>query len=112
MKLFRKSYLMKLFVLLAGITFLNLSFILAELSAIGLGRSSAIVQNLINSGFEEEQESSSESEGDSEIEFLLSLHQHQDHAIMLLSVAQASTSLCCQDVHPGHLTTFSPPPEA
>jgi hypothetical protein len=103
---------MKVFVLLAGITFLNLSFIMAEFSAIGFGKNSAIIQNLINTGFEEEQESSSESEADPEIEFLLSFHQHHDYAIILFSVTQAASFLRTQDIRPGHLTTFSPPPEA
>jgi hypothetical protein len=110
MMLFRKSYVMKVFVLFAGITFLNLSFILAEFSAIGLGKDSAVIQNLINWGFEEEQESSSEGETDSETEFLIS--PHHDHAIILFAVTQSASSLRTQqDVRPGHLTNFSPPPE-
>jgi hypothetical protein len=113
MSIFRKSFLKTLFLILTGVTFLNMSFILAELQAVGVARDSAVVQNFINTGLEEEKETSSETETDSETEFLFSLHHHADHGIELYTGSILKSTLDAhKDVHKGYLTRFSPPPEA
>ena len=54
MKFFRNALFSRIFALLAGITFLNMSFILAEFDALGMAKNVKIVQIIINSGIEEE----------------------------------------------------------
>ena len=113
MSIFRKSYFKTFFLLFTGITFLNMSFILAELQAIGIARDSAVIQNFINTGLEEEKETSSETEGDPASEFLPSLHHDANFGIELYTISVLKSILNFNnDVRPGYLNSFYRPPEA
>lgn len=54
MNLFRGKFTRRIITLLAGITFLNMSFILAEVAALGLSKNTILIQNILNAGIEEE----------------------------------------------------------
>jgi hypothetical protein len=65
MKFFRKSHIAKLLLILAGVTFLNMSFIPAEVAFFGIDNDSALIENLAKYGVEEEKEGGGEkNEGD------------------------------------------------
>lgn len=110
----RKSILSKLFALLAGVTFLNMSFVLAELSALGFSRTSTLVQNFINTGFEEEKEGGESSEPDSTVKeiYFSTTENLQHHSIDFLSGSKRDRLLTNLTVEPGYFEIMYPPPEA
>jgi hypothetical protein len=115
MKKLRATYFRKVFALIAGIIFLNMSFIIAELSSIGIGKENTLLQNIMNSGFEEEEEGGPESsEADpleDELYFSLVDCLYQDK-IALLTALQFNKNLANNLFDSGYREIFSPPPEA
>src|SRR5687767_3322661 len=109
----RGPHACSIFALLAGITFLNMSFILAEFDALGLSMNSPLIQSIINSGIEEEKETSSESgEGDPAKEVHLFLQHTLNHYIILFQTGQQrNKALDNFSTHAGYKQNFSPPPE-
>lgn len=58
-------------ILIAGLSFLNMGFFLAEVAALKIDRCSKLVENLVNSGFEEERETESgDSSGEKEVDIM------------------------------------------
>jgi hypothetical protein len=114
MKLFRNKVNRNLFTFFAGITFLNMSFILSEVDALGLSKNSTLIQNIINSGIEEEKETSTEKAGDhSTNEILLSLQENLNHhSILFFLGRQRNKHLDNQSPQSGYTRKFSPPPES
>lgn len=103
------------FILLSGICFLNMTFLLAEISVLGLpDEYTSLVETLINSGLEEESEAGTESSEGEELfkevffdsDNNLTHHQHQ-----YLAGQQREKILSNLSIHPGFLKRFSPPPE-
>jgi hypothetical protein len=88
-----------------------MSFILAEVDALGLSKNSTLIQNIINSGIEEEKETEKgESEHGKEVFlFFEALH----HQTVLFHVGElCNKSLNNLLLNSGYKKTFSPPPEA
>ena len=91
-----------------------MSFILCEVDALGLNKNSTLIQNIINSGIEEEKETSTEKEGDSTAnEIFLALQQNLNHhGILYLLGKQRNKHLDNQSPTSGYTQKFSPPPES
>jgi hypothetical protein len=112
MNLLRGIFIRSVFILLAGIAFLNMSFILAEINALDLAKKyKSLVQMVINAGLEEEKEAGGEaSETDSiEVDLIDGLLTHYE--ILLTSAKRRNKTLDRLALHPGHNETFSPPPD-
>ena len=114
MKLFRNNLNRKLFTFLAGVTFLNMSFILSEVDALGLSKNSTLIQNIINTGIEEEKETSTEKPGDNSTnEILLSLQENLNHhSILYFLGQQRNKHLDNESPTSGYTRIFSPPPDS
>jgi hypothetical protein len=102
-----------LLILLSGLTFLNMSFILAELNAVGVGKQSSLFQNIMNAGVEEEKETDTSSESDG-----LENEEYLGFDFHLLLTKSGHTpinrKICNRDFglfDSGYLESFSPPPE-
>jgi hypothetical protein len=109
----RKHFLRKLFTLLAGLTFLNMSFILAEIAMLGLkDKYNTLVQNIINAGLEEEKELGGET-GESEFAKEVNLIQHHlvQYRILFTKLEDQNKRLGRLSLCGGFLQRFSPPPE-
>lgn len=114
MRHLRKKYIKSIFTLIAGMAFFNLSFVLAEFKILNI-TDSALVQCIINSGFEEETEHGTESsESDTpsfkgliELTYQNLLH----HEILAIAAQQRDKAIENQAVDPGYAQIFSPPPE-
>jgi hypothetical protein len=112
MKFWNKSWWLKLTVLLAGVTFLNMSFILTELDALGFKVTTKSTQNTVTGAMEEEQESSSESEeSDPESELFLSIHQELSDRVLYLIASHQNNIFDNLKIHSAYIQSFSPPPE-
>jgi hypothetical protein len=113
MHLLRETKARRIFTLLAGIAFLNLSFILAEISALGLTKKyKSLVQMVTNAGLEEEKEAGGEAAGESDTAGLDLIEENlAHHKILFLSAEQRNKVLHNQSLHPGHADIFSPPPD-
>jgi hypothetical protein len=114
MNVFRKSYLRNLLILLAGITFLNMGFVLAEVSLFDLGKYYAAADE-VSSSLEDEHESETESETSDSMEEEIDLMNHfyleQSFNIFFISLKKESTYIQ-QILHDTYQETFSPPPES
>jgi hypothetical protein len=114
MKVLRLKYFRKIFALMAGITFLNMSFIIAELNSIGLGKNNSLLQNVLNSGLEEEEEGGSESSESDSIE--TELYCAAQENFLYHNIVTASRQYSKHRVNSlfdlGYREVFSPPPEA
>jgi hypothetical protein len=122
MKMFRQRYIRKMMILFTGITFLNMSFFLAEVTALKLNKSEKMIENIARlisgAGFEEERDACGESsEGGGGYSFFKEVDLHSllisDHYNSLYLIAQKRNGLLddpsgCS----GYSETFSPPPEA
>jgi hypothetical protein len=113
MNLLRATKACRTFTLLAGIAFLNLSFILAEISALGLTKKyKSLVQMVTNAGLEEEKEAGGAETGESDIAGVDLMEENlAHHKILFLSAEQRNKVLQNQSIHPGHADIFSPPPD-
>jgi hypothetical protein len=114
MNLFRKSYLRNLLILMAGITFLNMGFVSAEVSLLDLGKYYAAADEL-SSSLEDEQENGNESETNDSLEEEIDLMNHfyleQSFNIFFISVRKEAPYI--QEIlHQIFPETFSPPPES
>jgi hypothetical protein len=91
-----------------------MSFILAEIHALGLSKNSTLIQNIINSGIEEEKETSTENvEIDTGKEVHLFLQQALNHHLIIFQTGQQrNKALENLSLHSGYKENFSPPPEA
>jgi hypothetical protein len=114
MHLLRGNYTRRIFILLAGVAFLNLSFILAEISALGLAKKyKSLVQMVTNAGLEEEKEMGGGESGETDSAEVDIIGQSLTHYKLLFSAAtDRNKKPDNRSVHPGHTEKFSPPPDA
>ena len=115
MKMFRKSAITRIFSLVTGVIFLNMSFFLAEMCMLDL-TDRQMVENVcnlvINGGLEEERDAHANG-GDIPVkEFSMAsddlLLRHTSLFLIASKIHQD-----CEDhyLHADHSETFSPPPE-
>jgi hypothetical protein len=98
---------------MAGIAFLNLSFILAEISALDLSKKyKSLVQLVTNAGLEEEKEIGGEAgESDSSEEVDIIHLQISHYQIPGAETASWKKHWSTPSVRPGHIEKFTPPPD-
>jgi hypothetical protein len=112
MHAFRNTFTRRLITFLAGLTFVNMGFIIAEVEALGLNKRSSLVQNIINTGAEEEESSPETSEDDAFTEIDLSLHDPFRHdEIILFNTSKRNHHTLTISLSSGYYKNFSPPPE-
>jgi hypothetical protein len=112
MNAFRNNFIRRLITFLAGLTFVNMGFIIGEVEALGLNKRSSLVQNIINAGAEEEESAPETSDDDVFTEIDLSLHdpfRHDD--IILLYTCKINHHALDISLSSGYPENFSPPPE-
>ena len=115
---FRQPFLVRLFSLLLGILFLNLSIILTEISAFDLEKKNkALYERLVSlipdTALEEENGTSGESS--TELSDDLSPYIHITYKFYLLQNHDIKFSQCCimsVNLLNSYLEVFSPPPES
>jgi hypothetical protein len=113
MNIFRKSYLRNLLILLAGLTFLNMGFVLAEISLFDLGKYYAVADE-VSASLEDEQENESGSETSDSVEEEIDLmnHSYYEQSFNLFFISLQKQSPFIQEIlHDTYRETFSPPPE-
>jgi len=110
MKFCRTSFWMKLAVLVSGLTFLNMGFVMSELDALGLKDNFRSVQSIVNN-ITEEEENSGECEADAENEMFLGTYLDLTLSCVIIKSAQFSTLHDNLSVRSAHRKNFSPPPE-
>jgi hypothetical protein len=112
MRLCRIKNVSRVLAFIAGLAFLNLSFILVELAALDIKSDNPIVKNLTNNGFEEEKEAGGQSsEEDSSVkDDFVSFHsQHLSHLFSLDS--KNSGIMSNQPTDQGFKTIHLQPPK-
>jgi len=114
MKSIRNHFLSRIIALIAGLAFLNMSFILAEVTFFDFGKSEVaknIVKLLQNTGAEEERDGESSSE--SSAKESLAAQQVQIHSISSFVISiQLNRNLVNHYRHANHSLNFSPPPDS
>jgi hypothetical protein len=115
MNSFRQHYLTRVFSLLTGLVFLNMSFFLAEVSLLSLTNPEIIenVAKLISSsGFEEERDGETSGNDSSAKEVDLLFHQIQfHHSALFLITEKINRILEDHYPHEDYSLIFSPPPD-
>ena len=107
----RGKYSRAIFVFLTGVAFLNMSFILAEIDTMGLTKDSALIQNLISAGAEEEKDSSKTGFDDLKEVYLDERNEIYQHAFFLIALQRNSSEESDKPLA-AHNAKFCPPPEA
>jgi hypothetical protein len=113
MNFFRKSYLRNLLILMAGITFLNMGFVLAEVSLLELGKYYAAADE-VSTSMEDEQENGNESETNDSLEEEIDLmnHFYREQSFNVFFISLRKEAPFIQEIlHQTFPETFSPPPE-
>ena len=103
----------EILILLAGITFLNMGFILAEVSLLNLNKYYSVLDE-VSTSLEDEQETGSESPGNDSIEEEIDLMNHfsYDHSLNLYFISlERKASFILEIVNFAYREIFSPPPE-
>lgn len=113
----RNPFLAKPLTILIGVIFLNLSFVLAEVSALDFeNHDSALFENLVRlistSGFEEEKDANGEPthEISSDVNFYIQQNLKFPH-IKSLIISNLNGSYSSAKVSKAYQPIFSPPPE-
>ena len=115
--MFRQKYVKKVMIFVTGITFLNMSFFLAEVAALKLTKNKAMMENIARlisgAGFEEERDICGETSEDSFSEVDLHNHHHgfNQHNALYLIAQRRGDLWNDQFSSSGYRETFSPPPE-
>jgi hypothetical protein len=114
MDIIRQHFLTKLFTVVTGLAFLNMSFFLAEVCLLKYNKSEMveIAKLILNTGFEEERDSESSGADSIAKEIDLLVHQAQIHTTssFLMSI-NTNRTLVDHYLHANHSLTFSPPPD-
>ena len=111
----RNHYLSKAFTLLTGMVFLNMSFLLSEVSLLKLSKREQIeniAKLIFNGGLEEERDgetSGTDTEGE-EVDLIMQQVQVHYASSVLLSTTLNHT-LVDHYLHANHSLTFFPPPD-
>ncbi|MFZ6009969.1 MAG: hypothetical protein ACOYXT_06420 [Bacteroidota bacterium] len=116
MKIFREKISGKIMIFFTGLTFLNMSFFLVEVTALKLGKYKNIAENIARlvsgAAAEEESDGCNETEDATAKEVDLLIHNNLNHhALLFLSAQKRNDFFESKTLHPDHLEPFSPPPE-
>lgn len=117
MKLIRKNIATRLFLLVWCAVFLNMSFFMAEVSALKLTHNKALIENikkLISSTAAEEETDSTETSEETSSLKEYKITVNEVYCIQNASHAVANQLKALEIVlreHPGHCKTYSPPPD-
>jgi hypothetical protein len=120
MTIFRQKYIKTAMIFFTGIIFLNMSFFLAEVTALKLAGNKALVENIAKlisgGGLEEEKDASTETAEGGDVTVkevdLLAHHAFIHHAALSL-IAQGRNGILNDTFsYFSYLEIFSPPPEA
>lgn len=113
MKLFRIRFVRDVMILIAGLTFLNMGFFLAEAAALKL-KNTKLLENIARSGFEEERDCSEEIPGgdssEEEVD-LMNSHYFIHQSIPFELALRRKGVHSARFQYPHHLEIFCPPPE-
>jgi hypothetical protein len=99
--------------ILVGLTFLNLSFVSAEIALLKLDKTNALVQSLTQSGMEEE-ETGSGADGDDEATREIDIsfvHYQLSHEITCVAIEQCNKTVSNFSTLPGFAEAFFTPPD-
>jgi hypothetical protein len=114
MHLLRENFTRRVFILLTGIAFLNLSFLVAEIRVLELtSKYKSLIQLVNNSGLEEEKEAGGEggeSDASEEVEDIIE-HSLTCYRISISILKQETIDSHAFSVRPGHAEKYSPPPD-
>jgi hypothetical protein len=114
MNIVRQHFLTKIFTLVTGLIFLNMSFFLAEVCLLKYNKTELveIAKLILNTGFEEERDG--ESSGADSLGKGIDLHMHQaklhNTSSFLISISLNRT-LVDHYRHANHSLDFFPPPD-
>jgi len=114
MKIFRIKYASKAFALFTGVVFLNMSFVLAEISALNIDRNNQMARNLwvlvASSMAEEESGAADEDSTFSELDFIVNHYPH----VVAIELVSANNFNIWSNGHTrlGEFEICNPPPEA
>ena len=116
MKIFRLKYVVETLWLFTMVIFLNMSFVMAEVSALKTDQDNAIIKNIaaLISGCASEEEAGNASDEDNpvnEIQLMLDHQTHTPQFIDILSKNKAKTTTLGVP-RLGNYEILSPPPEA
>lgn len=118
MKVFRTTYVSNTFALFTGLVFLNMSFFLAEISALKLSEDKKLIENvaklIAGSASEEESDApmGSPDEDASAKEIDLIFHYQPVAPLENTTLAKSKISILMQGIpRLGHYEIYSPPPE-
>lgn len=116
MKIFRLKYVIETFSLVTMVIFLNMSFVLAEVSALKMDQDKEMIKNIaaLIAGCASEEEPGGTSDEDNtvnEIQLMVHHHTHAPHSIDDLTKDKARISTLGVPSL-GNYEIFSPPPEA
>jgi hypothetical protein len=117
MRFFRNRFVAVCFLAIAGITFINMTFLLAEVSVLEKAYDKTTLENIArmisSSMAEEEQDASESSEGNQALQEMDFLHSNHYH--LKLEDTGVSNILKIFGVHsnphPGYFSLFTPPPD-
>ena len=115
MKIFRLKYVVETLSLFTMIIFLNMSFVLAEVSALKMDQDKEMIKNIaaLIAGCTSEEEPGGSADEDNtvtEIQLMLHHHSHTPSSIDILSKSKARTTTFGVP-RLGNYEIFSPPPE-
>jgi hypothetical protein len=114
MNIIREHVLAKVFTLITGLIFLNMSFFLAEVALLKFEKKE-LVENIakliFNGGFEEERECEGNVDHIGKEVDLLMQQVEIHHACSFLVSVRSNQILVDHYLHANHSLTFSPPPD-
>lgn len=115
MKVFRQQVLVNVFAFITGVMFLNMSFFLAEVSALKI-KDKGLIENIVklvsSSGFEEERDGEPVKDDSAAKEVdLLNLQVQIHHQSLFLTASKANHSWENLYPHANYSLTFTPPPD-
>jgi hypothetical protein len=114
MKMLRNQTTTRIFSLLTGVMFLNMSFFLAEVCMLDL-KDRQVIENIcelvLNGGFEEERDAHSGTDAPLKMLSLVSEDLHLRHSSLFLIASKMHHDFEDHYLHADHSEKFSPPPE-
>jgi hypothetical protein len=116
MKVFRLKCVVEMFSLFTGIIFLNMSFVLAEVSALKMDQDKQMIENIaaLIAGCTSEEESGGASDEDNTVNEIQLISHHGSHPPSSIDDLSKNKLRITTSGAPrlGNYKIFSPPPEA
>ena len=116
MKVFRIKYVINALTLFTGVVFLNMSFILAEISALKVDRDKEMARNLsiLVASSAAEEEPGGTSDEDSTVSEMDLIFSHSTHAVIVTTISHGIKYGIWSFGHPrlAEYEITTPPPEA